>query len=150
MTVDQPREAPSPAAQAAARDLVVLFRRLRSRMRALPTGGLTSSQTSVLLRLDKGGASSTTVLAVAEGVRSQSMTATLNSLEELGLIERRPDPEDGRRQVITLSRAGKERAEDDRQGRYAWLASALDEHCTAEQLQTINGVLALLDEVVDR
>lgn len=138
----------SPAAGAAARDLVMLFRRLRRRMRELPSGGLTPSQTSVLLHLDKEGASSTTVLAAAEGVRPQSMTATLNALEGLGLLRRRPDPEDGRRQIITLSEAGRVQADGGREARHGWLARSLDERLTPEQLRTVNEALTLLGDVL--
>jgi DNA-binding MarR family transcriptional regulator len=137
----------SPAAQTAAQDLVQLVRRLRSRLRALPAGDLTPAQSSVLLRLNRDGASSTTVLAIAEGVRPQSMTATLQGLDELGLITRSPDPEDGRRQIIALSRAGKARASADREGRHAWLARSMDERFTAKELRTINEALTLLDEL---
>lgn len=144
-----PAAAPSPAATAATRDLVELFRRLRHRLRQVSGGGLTPSQASVLLRLSKDGASTTTVLATAEGVRSQSMTATLGALERHGLLERHPDPEDGRRQIITLSDAGRQRAEDDRASRHAWLTRSLDERLTAAQLRTVNEALALLAEVVD-
>jgi DNA-binding MarR family transcriptional regulator len=137
-----------PAAEAAARDLVLLFRRLRRRLRELPSDGLTAAQSAVLLRLDKDGTSSTTALAMAEGVRSQSMTALLNAIGEQGLIDRRPDPEDGRRQIIALSRAGRKRVGTDRAGRHEWLATALAERLSAGQLQTINAALALLGDVV--
>jgi DNA-binding MarR family transcriptional regulator len=139
----------SPAAGAAARDLIVLFRRLRKRLRELPTGGLTPSQASVLLRLYKDGASSTTLLATAEGVRPQSMTVILNALEELGLIQRRPDPEDGRRQIITISDAGRAQAEGDREARHGWLAQAMEQRLDARQLQTVNEALALLSGVIE-
>jgi DNA-binding MarR family transcriptional regulator len=141
---------PSPAATAAARDLVELFRRLRRRMRQVSGAGLTPSQASVLIRLRKDGASTTTVLATAEGVRSQSMTATLGALEQQGLIVRSPDPEDGRRYIITPSAAGRRLAEEDRDSRHAWLIRALDEHLTAEQLGTVHQALALLAEILDR
>lgn len=142
---------PSTAASGAAQDLVVFFTRLRSRMRAaVPSGGLTPSQSSVLVRLGRAGASTTTALAMAEGVRSQSMTATLNGLAELGLIERQSDPEDGRRQIVTLSPAGQERARSDRRDRHAWLATAMDEKFSAGQLRTITQALALLDELVEQ
>jgi DNA-binding MarR family transcriptional regulator len=143
-----PTKAPSLAATVAARDLIVLFRRLRSRLREIPSEGLTPSQTSVLLRLSKDGASSTTVLAIAEGVRSQSMTATLNALDERGLIERRPDPEDGRRQIITLSPTGKARARSDRQGRHEWLAREMEQQFSSAELRTINTALTMLGELV--
>jgi DNA-binding MarR family transcriptional regulator len=133
-----------------ARDLVVLIRRLRSRLRAVPTSGLTPSQTSVLLRLSKDGASSTTVLAIAEGVRSQSMTATLNSLDALGLLDRRPDPEDGRRQIITLSDAGRAQVSDDREGRHEWLAQAVGERYSDTELRTIAEAIDLLQRLVEQ
>jgi len=140
-----PRRVPSEAAQDAARDYVDLFRRLRSLMRSLPDADLTPTQSAVLIRLDKDGASSTTVLAAAEGVRSQSMTATLNALDAAGLIERGADPEDGRRHIITLSPAGHAKAERHRLERHAWLARALDEHYTPAQLRSVREALALLE-----
>ena len=140
--------APSAAATAAADDLVDLFRRLRRTMREMPADGLTAAQSSVLRRLDKDGASSTTVLAIAEGVRSQSMTATLNALDAQGFIERRPDPEDGRRQIITLSRAGTARVRSDRTKRHEWLARAMDERFSRSDLQTVTAALDLLGELV--
>jgi DNA-binding MarR family transcriptional regulator len=149
MSNETPRPEPSPAAQDAARELVGLFRRLRARMRALPTGDLTPTQASVLMRLRKDGESSTTALAAAEGVRSQSMTATLNALDAAGLIERGADPEDGRRHVVTLSPAGLEKAELDRLDRHAWLAQAMDERYTPAQLRTITQALTLLERVAE-
>ena len=140
--------APSAAATAAADDLVDLFRRLRRAMREMPADGLTAAQSSVLRRLDKDGASSTTVLAIAEGVRSQSMTATLNALDAQGFLERRPDPEDGRRQIITLSRAGTARVRSDRTKRHEWLARAMDERFSRSELQTVTAALDLLGELV--
>ncbi|WP_432968588.1 MarR family winged helix-turn-helix transcriptional regulator [Dactylosporangium sp. CA-233914] len=140
-------EAVTPAAAAAARDLVVLFRRLRARLHRLPSGDLTPSQASVLLRLRRDGASSTTVLALAEGVRSQSMTATLNALEERGLIERAPDPDDGRRHIITLSEAGRRRTAADKHDRGEWLAQEIQRRYSEEQLTVINEALALLAEL---
>lgn len=139
---------PSAAATIAAEDLIALFRRLRRRMRSLPAGDLTPSQTAVLLRLDNASAATTTALALAEGVRSQSMTATLAALERLGLIARRPDPEDGRRQLITLSPAGRARVGRDRERRHEWLARSLHQQLTPAQLRTVNEALALLAEVV--
>jgi DNA-binding MarR family transcriptional regulator len=148
----------SDAAQAAAEELAMVVRRLIRRLGSAPTGGLTPSQRSVLLRLEKDGASSTTFLAIAEGVRSQSMTATLKSLDALGLIERQPDPDDGRRQIITLSGEGRDRVARDRRDRVArdrrerrsWLAEEMDRRFGPEQLATISEALSLLGELADQ
>ena len=78
------------------------------------------------------------------------MTATLNSLDALGLLDRRPDPEDGRRQIITLSDAGKAQVSDDREGRHEWLAQAIDERYTARELHTVTEAVELLQRLVEQ
>jgi DNA-binding MarR family transcriptional regulator len=51
--------------------------------------------------------------ALAEAVRVDAPYATLivDSLEERGLVERRPDPADRRRKLVALTPAGKEAAQ---------------------------------------
>ena len=99
------------SAGAAARDLRVVFGRLRRRLRDVEVrNDLTPSQTAVLTRLWKEGASSASTLAGAERVRPQSMATIVAALDQRGLIERTPDPEDGRRQVLSLTEAGRARA----------------------------------------
>jgi DNA-binding MarR family transcriptional regulator len=138
----------SESAAQAASEVRVTFGRLRRRLRALAsTDDLTPSQESVVSRLDKGGAASASDLAAAERVRPQSMAATVAALVELGFVERTPDPEDGRRQLVSLTPAGEKRLQGDRQARQEWLAQALQDKCTEAQRQTIIEALALLDEV---
>jgi len=125
--------------------------RLRRRLREVAADdGLSPSQVAVFSRLAKEGDSSASVLAVAEGVRPQSMAAILGALDAAGLIERRPDPEDGRRQLITLSAAGRERAAGDRQARAEWLARRLHEDFTEPERQTLIAAAALLERLVQR
>jgi DNA-binding MarR family transcriptional regulator len=141
-------DAVTESAFRAARDLRVVFSRLRRRLREVAGGqDLTPSQTSVLSRLDKDGPSSASALAAAERVRPQSMAAVLAALDKSGLIARRPDPRDGRRQVVTLTAAGRDRVEGDRQAREEWLARALQDHYTDRERRTIIEALALLDRL---
>src|SRR4051794_21523944 len=110
----------------AARNVRVVVGRLRRRLREVAdTGELTPSQESVLSRLAKDGPASASDLAAAERVRPQSVAATLAALEVRGLLERRADPADGRRQLISLSRAGRELSDDSRRAREEWLVRAL-------------------------
>lgn len=140
----------SESAVSAARDLRVLFSRLRRRLRDVATGGgLTPSQTAVLTRLWKDGASSTSALATAEQVRPQSMASIVAALDQHGLIRRAPDPDDGRRQVITLTPAGRRRAESDRQVREEWLARAIQERYSERERRVINDALSLLERLTD-
>ena len=127
--------------------------RLRRRLREVASddgGELSPSQMAVFNRLAKEGDSSASVLAAAEGVRPQSMAAILAALDAHGLIERRPDPEDGRRQLITLSVAGHERVVGDRQARAEWLARRLHEDFTEPERQTLIAAAALLERLVGR
>jgi DNA-binding MarR family transcriptional regulator len=138
------------SAAAAARDLRVVVSRLRRQLRSLAIDGdLTPSQTAVLTRLWKEGASSASALAGAERVRPQSVATIVAVLEQRGLIERMPDPEDGRRQVISLTKSGRRRAESDRQVREEWLARAIHERYSESERRTILDALSLLERLTD-
>ena len=78
----------------------LLVRRPRQ---AQADGELTLPETSALARLDRGGPITATALAKLEQISPQSMGATLGALEARGLVERRPDPDDGRRALISPS-----------------------------------------------
>jgi DNA-binding MarR family transcriptional regulator len=135
----------------AARDLRVLFSRLRRRLRSLGVDDdLTPSQTAVLTRLWKEGASSASALAGAERVRPQSMATIVAALEQRGLIERTPDPEDGRRQVVSLTDEGRRRAESDRQVREEWLARAIQERYSERERRIILDALSLLERLTEQ
>ncbi|GIH47037.1 MarR family winged helix-turn-helix transcriptional regulator [Microbispora rosea] len=141
-------DAVSETAAQAAGDAWVAVSRLVRRLRELDAAGdLSSGQVSVLVRLAKHGPASASELAAAERVRPQSMAAIVQALERAGLVERHRDPEDGRRQLVTLTELGRERRLDDRRAREAWLARALQDHCTEAQLRTIIEAMALLDAV---
>jgi DNA-binding MarR family transcriptional regulator len=138
----------SESAARAARDLRVVVSRVRRRLKEVyDSGDLTPSQTSVLSRLDKDGSASASDLAAAERVRPQSMAATLAALDERGLIQRRADPGDGRRQVISLSNAGREFIDDSRQAREEWLSRAFQDRYTEAERRTLVEALALLDRL---
>lgn len=132
----------------AARELRAVFSRLRRTLReASGTSDLTPSQTAVLSRLINDGPASASALAAAERVRPQSMAATLAALEQHGLVGRRPDPEDGRRQVVSLTEAGLAHVANSRQARQEWLTRAMAEHYTESERATVLEALALLDRL---
>jgi DNA-binding MarR family transcriptional regulator len=84
-------------------------------------------QASVLGRLDRCGSQSVSDLAAAERVRPQSMAQTVGDLEGEGLVDRKPDPDDRRRALVTITAAGKSRIEADRRAREGWLVKAFEE-----------------------
>jgi DNA-binding MarR family transcriptional regulator len=143
-------EGVSESAGTAARDLRVVFSRLRRRLREVAAGGdLTPSQTAVLTRLWKEGPSSASALAAAEQMRPQSMATILAALDRHGLIRRAADPNDGRRQVVSLTATGRRRAESDRNARAEWLARAMQDNYSEWERRTILDALSLLERLID-
>jgi DNA-binding MarR family transcriptional regulator len=138
----------APSAVRAAREIRVVVGRLRRRLKeTYDNGDLTPSQTSLLSRLDKDGAATASALAAAERVRPQSVAATLSTLDERGLIERRPDPDDGRRQLVSVSAAGRAFLDDKRRIGEEWLARALHERFTEAERRSVIEAMALLERL---
>ena len=64
-----------------------------------------------LLSIDKDGGTPSTALAPKMGMEASSITRTLKSMEDKGLIIRKPNPKDGRGVLIYLTDFGKEKRE---------------------------------------
>ncbi|RVW01068.1 MarR family winged helix-turn-helix transcriptional regulator [Rhodococcus xishaensis] len=71
----------------------------------------------------------------SERVRPQSMAATLAVLDERGLVQRRPDPNDGRRQLISLTDERREFFSYKQHAGDEWLTRSLDERLSEEDPQ---------------
>ncbi|MHB1283684.1 MAG: MarR family winged helix-turn-helix transcriptional regulator, partial [Metallibacterium scheffleri] len=95
-----------------------LGRRLREQ--AHP-GAVTWSQMSVLGRLERDGPATVSSLARAEGVRPQSMGATISVLLEAGLVRGAADPADGRQTILSLTPACREMIKTSRAAPEDWL-----------------------------
>jgi DNA-binding MarR family transcriptional regulator len=120
-----------------------LVRRLRSKHR------FPLAQSSVLGRLDRGGAMGVSDLAAAEGVRPQSMAQTVGDLESAGMVTRRPDPTDGRRQLVELTPTGLATLLDDRQDREGWLARLIADELDPAEQATLRDAIGLLRRIAD-
>jgi DNA-binding MarR family transcriptional regulator len=135
---------PRPSAQVAtaASELRLVLGQLVRRLRA--EYSFPVAQASVLSRLDREGAQTTSGLAAGERVRPQSMAQTLAELEASGLIGRRPDPTDGRRVLIELTTLGHERVLEARGRREDWLAAAIADELDPEEQRTLLAAVPLL------
>ncbi|GII57348.1 MarR family transcriptional regulator [Planotetraspora thailandica] len=80
---------------------------LKRRIRDITGDGtLTSPELRVLSRLDRAGPATTADLARREQITPQAMGATVALLEGRGFVARSPDPQDGRRVILTPTKEG--------------------------------------------
>ena len=107
------------------------------------------TQGSVLGRLDREGCKSIGDLATIERVRPQSMTQTIADLQDDGLIERRPDPSDGRRTLVELTERGRQTLQADRRHREGWLARAIAHDLTPQEQKLLADALPLLERLAE-
>lgn len=84
------------------------------------------TQKAVLSRLEKDGPATSAELARAEGVKPQSMGTVITSLEEMGLVERKAHPTDGRQFNIRLTAKGISLRKNTRDAKHLWLSNAID------------------------
>ncbi len=139
---------PSDIAALAA-DLRALVGRLKRRLREqADTHDLKPSQVAALLRLEREGAATVSALARAEGVRPQSMGATIAGLELIGLVEGTPDPDDGRQTLMSLTWTCRDWIAQGRAARQDWLARQIERLTPQEQAQLTAGA-AILNRIAE-
>jgi DNA-binding MarR family transcriptional regulator len=144
---DDPRTARASALVA---ELRVLIGKLKRRLREqADLGDLTSSQLSVLSHLERDGPATVTTLARTEGVRPQSMGATVAVMEAAGLVSGIPDPSDGRQTIWSLTEAFRERVRAGRAAREDWLLRAIQSKFTPAEQQQLASAVELLKRLVD-
>ena len=124
----------------------LLLRRLRQ---TRTDGELTLPESSALTRLDRAGPATASALAKLEQISAQSMGATLGALEAKGLLERRPDPGDGRRAVLSVTDAGSRLLRDKRNARTELLAKALSAGFTPAEIQLLAAASPLLERLAE-
>jgi DNA-binding MarR family transcriptional regulator len=77
---------------------------------ALAAGGLSVRSHAVLVCLDEYGEVSQQYVADRVAIDRSDLVKVLDQLESLGQVQRRPDPRDRRRHVLTLTDAGRHAA----------------------------------------
>lgn len=148
--MDTPDEPQSVLAAALASELRATFGKLKRRLREQANAGdLTPSQVSVLLRLEKDGAATTSSLARAEGMRPQSMASVVAALEAAGLVSGAPDPKDGRQTLLSLTDACREWVQKGRAARQDWLSRTIAARLTAREQNDLAAAVELLKRLVD-
>ena len=131
-----------------AAELRVVVGKLKRRLREhTHFGELTWPQVSVLGHLERDGPATVTRLAQAEGVRTQSMGATISVLESAGLLIGKPHPTDGRQTIWSLTPACVKWIKASRAAREDWLFHAIREHLSVAEQDALARAVELLNRI---
>ncbi|HWB68462.1 MAG TPA: MarR family transcriptional regulator [Solirubrobacterales bacterium] len=122
-------------------------RRLRQEAAGEATG-LTPTSTSALSTIERHGPLTPSELAAAERVRRPTVTRTLGCLEREGLVERTPDPADGRSSLVAVNADGRERLRRLRGRKNAYLAKRMRD-LPAEDLAALERAAEILEGMLE-
>jgi DNA-binding MarR family transcriptional regulator len=101
--------------------IVRTARRLRQEA-AGPGTELSPTAASTLATVERHGPLTPSELAAIERIKRPTATRTLGLLEQAGLLDRAPDPADGRSSLVSVNAAGRERLRRLRGRKNAYLA----------------------------
>jgi DNA-binding MarR family transcriptional regulator len=100
-----------------------------------------------LLSIDKEDGTPSTNLGPRMGMEATSLTRTLKSMEEKGLIYRKPNPNDGRGVLIFLTDFGKEKRELSK-STVLKFNEVIKQNVSAEKLQNFIEVSEIINELI--
>lgn len=142
--------AEAPATPVVAGELRMVLAALVRRLRQAAEGSdLTKSQSAVLGRLERDGASTATALARAEGIRPQSMGAIVAALDAAGLVTGSPDPRDGRKTILALTEKAREEFRTGRLAKEDWLTQAIGQELDAAEIRRLGEAVGLLKRIAE-
>jgi DNA-binding MarR family transcriptional regulator len=110
---------------------------------------LSFSALSVLHTLSRLGPCRLNELVRTEQIKQPALTSAVAKLERDGLIERRPDPSDGRATMLSLTSDGRSVVSRRHADRVERLGSLIDRLSSAERARLL-GIADVLDEIVRR
>jgi DNA-binding MarR family transcriptional regulator len=117
---------------------------LARRLRQQADTGLTPSQLSALVSVERHGPVTLGSLAEHERVAPPSVTKVVSKLEAAGLVDRRVDMNDRRVMWVSLTAAGQNRLTKTRERKNAWLTARLAQ-LDDEQRRVLADALDALD-----
>jgi|SRR3954447_7923673 len=138
----------TPQATDVAAHLRLVVARTARRLRQEAGADLSPSLSSALASIDRHGPLTASELAALERVQRPTATRVLARLQELGVIERSPDPSDGRSALIAASADGRALLRRQRSRKDQFLARRLAS-LEPEDLATLERASAILERVLD-
>jgi DNA-binding MarR family transcriptional regulator len=125
--------------------IVRMARRLRQEA-AAETTGLTPTSVAALATIERHGPLTPSEIAEIERVKRPTITRTLGCLEREELIDRAPDPADGRSALVSVNAAGRERLRRLRGRKNAYLARRMRD-LSAEEVETLERAAEILERM---
>lgn len=125
--------------------IVRMARRLRQEA-AAETTGLTPTSIAALATIERHGPITPSEIAAIERVKRPTITRTLGCLEREGLIDRAPDPDDGRSALVSVNAAGRDRLRRLRGRKNAFLARRMRD-LSAEEVETLERAAEILERM---
>ncbi|MGN7190242.1 MarR family winged helix-turn-helix transcriptional regulator [Curtobacterium sp. MCBA15_004] len=111
-------------------------------------GGLDPTARVILRAVDRSGAVRSMAIADATGLSRPVVSRRVASLVESGHLDTAPDPADGRAALVSVAPVGRELL-DTLAGAGAEVADELTQAFATEELQTLAGLLARLNDRAD-
>ena len=127
--------------------IVRTSRRLRQEA-AGAVGELTPTSAAALVTVERRGPLTPSELAEIERVKRPTATRTLRVLSEAGLVERAPDPEDGRSALVSITAVGRERLRRMRRRKNAYLARRM-RGLPAADVETLERAAEILEGILE-
>ena len=109
----------------------------------------TMAMAMALLYIDYERGTPSTALGPSMGMEATSLSRTLNSMEERGLIFREKNPEDGRGVLIKLTDLGKEKRELSKKSVYLF-NEKIREHIEPEKIDHFFEITDLINELINQ
>ena len=100
-----------------------------------------------LLSIDPEKGTPSTALGPKMGMEATSFSRILKTMEKKNLIERRPNPQDGRGVLIHLTESGKEKRDYSKE-KVLTFNEAIRENISEEQLKNFYDVAELINDMV--
>ena len=122
--------------------------RTARRLRQEAASELSPSQSAALATVDRHGPLTPSELALRERIKRPTATRVIAWLEASRLVDRTPDPHDGRSSLVTLTPAGRELLARARTRKDAYLARRLRE-LSPEERATLDRAAAILERVLE-
>jgi len=107
-------------------------------------------EAAVLGYLDRDGPLTTADVAQQRGVSHQSTAKAVKELQAQGLVYTEAHPSDGRKLLLHLTPAGRDRLAEERRRRADSLGAAVSDALSSDERETLEAALPLLSRLTAR